>query len=76
MLKRSNYPGDFVNDFIKVARTELDNRGMSVSELARQSEVSRPYTSRVLNGEKNPTLEWVQRVAKTLGISVRFEKSC
>jgi transcriptional regulator with XRE-family HTH domain len=75
MIRNNGTPGGIVDDLIQIINAELKRRDWTISDLAERAECNRPYTSRVLSGQKNPTLEWVQKIAKPLGISVRFEKN-
>lgn len=64
-----------MDEFIRIARAEIERQGLNLSEVARNAECGRPYLHRVLSGEQSPSLEWVEKISKVLGISVRFEKS-
>ena len=76
MAKKINSEGScFVDDFIGIVKTEIDRTHMSMSELARVAECGRPYLHRVLSGEQSPSLEWVEKISRALGIRVRFEKT-
>ncbi len=44
---------------------------MTISELAEEAGVGRPYLHRVLAGEHTPTIEWMEKVGKRLGISIK-----
>lgn len=63
-----------ISAFICAIRKELDRRQMSARELAKVTGSSQPYVSRVLNGQKNPSLEWVEKVTEALGLSVHFDR--
>lgn len=52
-----------VSNKLKKARTE---RGMSVSELARRSNLSRITISKIENGLSNPTVATVSAICKEL----------
>ena len=52
---------------IKEIRTQ---KGMSQGDLCRKLGVDRAYMSNVENGNKNPTLGTIERIAKALNVSV------
>lgn len=60
-----------MSSFIVEVRKRLSSMDMTISDLAEKSEVGRPYLHRVLNGEHTPTIEWMERVGKILGISIQ-----
>lgn len=60
-----------VSTFVAEIRKRLTARDMTISELAVLAEVGRPYIHRVLAGEQTPTIEWMEKVGKILGISVK-----
>ena len=49
-------------------RRVREHQGMSISELARLSGVSRPYIYRIEGGVNTPTHDKVQRIADVLGV--------
>lgn len=55
---------------------ELEKRrkknNWTMAELARQAEVGRPYLYRVMSGEQDPTVGWMQKVAEKIGMKVRI----
>jgi transcriptional regulator with XRE-family HTH domain len=57
--------GQRLRDAMKQA---MDDRGMSVSELARVSGVSRPLIYQWWRGEQRPSRTSIARVAKPLGV--------
>ena len=50
-------------------RIRFEN-GMSQSDICRKLGVDRSYISNVENGNKNPTLSTITKLAKALGVSV------
>lgn len=50
---------------------ELKNRGWSLRELARRSDVAVTYISNILNGRQEPGAKFFQGVSRALGISTR-----
>lgn len=48
-------------------------RRMSLSDLARCTNSSRPHIYRVLSGEHSPTADWIEKVTGALGIQVIVE---
>lgn len=59
-----------VEEFIEQVRTRLLEKGMSISELAREAGVGRPYLHRILSGEQVPSLTNAEAVAKVLGLKI------
>lgn len=49
-------------------RDELCKRGLSISWLATESGVSRPYVSRVLSGINDATIPCAEQIAEALGV--------
>ncbi len=60
-----------MSSFVSEVRKRLAHRGMTISELAEEAGVGRPYLHRVLAGEHTPTIEWMEKVGKRLGISIK-----
>jgi DNA-binding phage protein len=61
-----------MSDFVASVRQKLDEKSMSIHQLAVKAGVSRPYVHRVLSGEQSPTIEWMEKVARVLGISIQI----
>ena len=59
-----------MDEFIEKVRQEMKRQDISMSQLARDVQVGRPYLHRVLAGEHTPSLEWAERVADYLGFTV------
>lgn len=55
----------------EVLRKLLDERGISVQELARRSEVPKSNISTWLQGA-SPSVEQLDRVARCLGVSIEY----
>lgn len=60
-----------MDDFVNKVRERLAKKGMSLYTLADQAGVGRPYLHRVLAGDQTPTIEWMEKVGKVLGISIK-----
>lgn len=60
-----------MSEIINQLAAEIAKRG-TISEAARRAGVSRPYLSNVLSGKHQPRIDWVERLAKTLGISLKI----
>jgi transcriptional regulator with XRE-family HTH domain len=58
---------DALSSFIN---RETENRGWTVTELARKAELAQPTVADVLNGKKRPGLRFYLGVARALGCSV------
>lgn len=56
------------------ARTQLvgwlNRSHMRPSELASQLEITRPYMSQILHGERRPSLELLMKIARITGVPV------
>ena len=63
--------GSALSSFVAEVRRRLAAKDMKISELAEEAEVGRPYLHRVLAGEHTPTIEWMEKVGKVLGISIK-----
>jgi DNA-binding phage protein len=60
-----------LSDFVAKVREKLTEKEMSIYQLAAEAEVGRPYLHRVLAGEQVPTIDWMERVGKILGIKIK-----
>lgn len=63
-----------MHDFVEIVNAELERQEMSISELARRADISRPYVHRILSREQMPSLELAEKVLAALGFRVVFEK--
>ena len=61
---------DLVKRFADKLRAERLARGMTQSELARLSEVTVSYVSRLESGQIAPGIDLVERIAKAMAIAV------
>ncbi len=52
----------------KTIRILRQAKSLKVTDVAKSSDVSVPYLSLVENGERQPSLEVIQRIADTLGV--------
>ena len=48
-----------------------ESKGMTQGDLCRKLEVDRSYMSNVENGNKNPTLATIERIAMALGVTTK-----
>lgn len=55
-------------DYIENVRKEL---GLTVTELLRRAGVSRDSYYKCLRGERTPSIKWLNKVCKALGIEVK-----
>ena len=72
MATKSKKKEPLVETFVKLVKEQLDFQQMTRAELARQAKVGRGYLYRVLDGEQTPSFDWAEKVAKVLGISIKF----
>lgn len=63
--------GSALGEFVETVRERLAKKEMSLYSLADQAGVGRPYLHRVLAGEQKPTIEWMEKVGKVLGITIK-----
>jgi len=56
--------------FRRNVRTVLEERGMSIAELANVTKSSRPGLSRVLSGDDGITIERADKIAKALDFTL------
>lgn len=61
-----------MEEFIAAVTTEAERQQISIAELARRANVSRPYLHRVLGKLQTPTLEVAERIADALGLSLKI----
>ncbi len=60
-----------MNDFVEKVRSRMEKMGWSISTLAKEAEVGRPYLSKVLSGKQKPSLESAEKIGKPLGLKVK-----
>lgn len=60
-----------LDDFVVKVREKLAEKKMSLYTLAEEAGVGRPYLHRVLAGTHTPTIEWMEKVGKVLGIKIK-----
>ena len=48
------------------------NKWLVDQGLADEADVGMPYLYRVLKGEQHPTITWMEKVGKALGVSVKL----
>lgn len=58
--------------FVHILRERMTAKGVTVSQLARDAGVGRQYLHRVLAGEQVPSVEWMGKVGKHVGIRVKL----
>lgn len=61
-----------VEEFVSEILRRLEEKDMSVSELARRAGVSRPYLHNVLSGEHCPSLGFAQKIGDVVGVKIVF----
>lgn len=66
-----SFKGHALSDFVELVRKRIDRGDITISELATKAEVGRPYLHRVLSGDHVPTIDWMEKVGKVLGISIK-----
>lgn len=55
-------------DFRANVNEQLQRRGISRTELARRMGVKQPFISQLLNGQREPGLRVLERLAEALGV--------
>lgn len=60
-----------MSDFVATVRKKLADKDMSLYALADEAGVGRPYLHRVLAGKQVPTIEWMEKVGRVLGIKIK-----
>lgn len=60
-----------LDDFVTAIETRRKKAGWTVAKLAEEADVGMPYLYRVLKGEQHPTITWMERVGKALGLTVK-----
>lgn len=61
-----------LDDFISKLRSKMESRGLSVRDLAREAGVGYPYLYRVLKGEQNPSIDWMEKVGAEVGLKIKI----
>lgn len=60
----------FVDEFVDAVKEKLDARGMSISQLATDANLSRVYVSRVLSKQQTPSLKVAEDIASCVGLTL------
>lgn len=61
-----------VHDFLHLILTQMDNMGMTQSDLARELKVSRSAISQLLNNTPNMTIKRMVEIADATSIDINF----
>lgn len=64
-----------VAQFVQEVRRRLDELGWSVSRLAEEAEMGRPYVQNMLAGKHDPSVRTAEKLCKVLGLKIRFEQA-
>jgi len=66
-----------MKEFVQLILKELENRKMTVSDLARLAGISIPYMHELLrdDGKKRWNEDTIEQVSKALNIAIQFSKS-
>lgn len=67
--KRSK-PETTVEEFLREVKARMAAREVSVSQLAHDTGLTRPYLSRLLNGRQEPSLVVAGKIADALGLAI------
>lgn len=59
-------------EFRDLLTKRMEERQISISQLSRDAQVGRQYLHRVLSGEQIPTVDWMEKVGKQVGIRVKL----
>lgn len=59
-------------EFRELLKKRMQERELSISQLCRDAKVGRQYMHRVLTGEQIPTVDWMEKVGKKVGIRVKL----
>lgn len=60
-----------LDDFVAKLRRKMQKSNINVRELADQAGVGYPYLYRVLKGEQNPTIDWMEKVGQVVGLTIK-----
>lgn len=61
-----------MDEFIGELKRRIDSGGINVSELARESGVTRAYVYRIARQEQVPSIAVAERIATNLGLEFRL----
>lgn len=64
-----------VNEFIQKVRERIEQRNMTVVDLAKKAKVGYPYLYRVLAGTQQPSMRNAEKIGKELGLEIRIVES-
>ncbi len=71
MASATRHTGTAVNDFVEKVLARMAKKEWSISTLAKEAKVGRPYLSKVLSGKQKPSLESAEKIGKPLGLKVK-----
>jgi DNA-binding phage protein len=63
--------GTAVVEFVAKVRQALKRKGWTITQLAKEAGVGRPYLHRVLSGEQEPSIKKASQIATPLGLTIR-----
>ena len=66
--------GGFVAEFLDIVRKQKDMLGMTPTQLAAATGLSRTYIYQILDGSTNVTLDTAEKLAKALQFEIRVKK--
>lgn len=61
-----------MDQLLKILQTELDTHVVTVAQLAKRLGCSRQHIYNILNGEREPTLPFAERLAGELGLTIQL----
>lgn len=64
-----------MDEFVAIVRKEAKLQGITVVDLAEKADVSREYMYQVFRRECVPSVEWLEKVARVLGMTLILQKS-
>lgn len=62
-----------VEEFREQVRKQMEERELSISQLARDLGMSRPFLSRVISGQQMPSIDVADKIARKLGLRLTTE---
>lgn len=69
-MSRQTISDSLAEQIVAAIERAMQRQGVSPSDLARRAQVGRPYLYRVLAREQTPGLDWIERVAAALELTV------
>ena len=74
-LQTTTPGGKLVADFVETVRLQKEKLGLTHAQIASRTGLSRQYIYKLLEGDRNVSLETAEKLAKALEFKIRVSKT-